>query len=36
LPVSGSSATIDDRKRLSPPPGERIDWFHGVPLPVPT
>ena len=35
-PVFASSATIDARKRLSPPPGERICWFHGEPFPAPT
>ena len=33
--VSGFSATMELRKRLSPPPGLLIFRFHGEPLPVP-
>ena len=36
LPVSGLTAMIELRNRLSPPWGLRTAAFHGPPLPVPT
>src|ERR1700704_41806 len=35
-PVFASRATIDDKNRLSPPPGLRVHTGCGMPFPTPT